>query len=158
MRSTFLAAFNRVTNWFCRGIGFFLILLIFSSIAMRSVNESFGEVASLGLALFGVLAALSSLAFSYKDSLEGDQKAALVRSGEHLLHASLLTVLVVVCRYLESNVEDGKVIETHGIWISYLAAVTVTISKAVFALAGLVATLAGAELMNEVLWSRREVR
>jgi len=102
----------------------------------------------LGLSIFGITAALSSMSFSMARA--GDNEAIAKYAGEKFLHSAILLIQCLLVLYIRDTVVE---IELFRDW-SYLF---ITIKGATTAIVGLLAAVAwfyGYEELNQVLWEK----
>jgi len=142
----------QIASWLSRivapiaGIGGLLYYV--SAITTDSLAEFFG----VGLAAFGVLAALSATCFTQASALKTDEEArAASFAGEKFLHASILLTQALIVRCGESLIPQS--IRTHAVvdMVCMLAFLPLYLATASYAAYSFVH---GMEELNALLWRR----
>ena len=128
-----------------------LITYFALSYVAQAVQEPAVKMFPLGLSIFGITAALSSMSFSMARA--GDNEAIAKYAGEKFLHSAILLIQCLLVLYIRDTVVE---IELFKNW-SYLLT---TIKGATTAIVGLLAAVAavawfhGYEELNQVLWEK----
>ena len=125
-----------------------LITYFALSYVAQAVQEPAVKMFPLGLSIFGITAALSSMSFSM--ARDGDNEAIAKYVGEKFLHSAILLIQCLLVLYIRDMVVE---IELFRDW-SYLVT---TIKGATTAIVGLLAAVAwfyGYEELNQVLWEK----
>lgn len=132
-----------------------LITYFALSYVTQAVQEPAVKMFPLGLSIFGITAALSSMSFSMARA--GDNEAIAKYAGEKFLHSAILLIQCLLVLYIRDTVIEIELIRD---W-SYLVT---TIEGATTAIVGLLAAMAavawfhGYEELNQVLWENWQRR
>ena len=88
-----------------------LILVMTFSYVSRAINQPAANVYAVGMAAFGVTAALSGICLTVSESVQGS--STIRYAGEKFLHSSVLVIQRVMLIYLKDSVAGWNWLVGH---------------------------------------------
>ena len=103
---------------------------------------------------FAIVAALSSLAFSYEKTFKGEQKDKLRYCGERFLHSSILFIIASVIKYF--LIQQEVVSASNNSSVIKLIVFIISLFPGLLFLGSLLNSIAALRELNSILFSQKK--
>ena len=132
-----------------------LIGLVAYSYAARAIDQPASEVYGIGMASFGVSAALSAICFTVSEPVQGSPDFRY--AGEKFLHSSVLLIQTMMLIYLRDLFSASNWLGSHS-WLGALAKALPVVLLPLLSGAAAVTWYHGFHVVNSRLWRNWEQR
>jgi hypothetical protein len=150
--------FPRIASFICGTIGYIIVSSAALMYVSRLMRQPFGNVFTVGLSAFALLAAMCGLCFSFAPCLseDKDRKTALY-AGEKFLHSCILILQTIFLIYVKEGLLAIKWVGEHN-WLRSSISVIMHIILIITSSLATWFCLFAVEAINDFLWERYEIR